>query len=92
MLASGGCEPPGTSTDRGVHTPRSPYLPVLAHATPALDNLLVFRSIHPLYGAFLLVSLATGTPIFFVLVAWGLWHARRAFSLRDLQPVSQSAG
>src|SRR5207253_1265713 len=52
--ASGGCEPPGTSTDRGVHTPRSPYLPVLAHATPALDNLLVFRSIHPLYGAFLL--------------------------------------
>jgi len=43
-------------------------------------------------GGFLLVSFATGTPIFFVLVAWGLWHARRAFSLRDLQPVSQSAG
>jgi superfamily II DNA/RNA helicase len=33
---------------------RSLYVPVLARATPALDNLLVFRSIHPLYGAFLL--------------------------------------
>jgi superfamily II DNA/RNA helicase len=31
-----------------------PYAPVLAHATPELDKLLVFRSAHPLYGAWLL--------------------------------------
>jgi hypothetical protein len=30
---------------------------VLAHATPQLDQVLVFRSIHPLYGAFLLRQL-----------------------------------
>jgi hypothetical protein len=30
---------------------------VLAHPTPELDKLLVFRSIHPLYGAFLLQHL-----------------------------------
>jgi superfamily II DNA/RNA helicase len=34
-------------------------LPVLAHPTPALDRLLVFRSIHPLYGAFLLDQLGS---------------------------------
>jgi Protein of unknown function (DUF3159) len=34
-------------------------------------------------GGFLLVSFATGTPAFFALVAWGLWHARRAFSQED---------
>jgi hypothetical protein len=28
-----------------------------AHATPALDQLLVFRSVHPLYGAFLIQHL-----------------------------------
>jgi superfamily II DNA/RNA helicase len=33
------------------------YAPVLGHPTPALDKLLVFRSIHPLYGAFLLEHL-----------------------------------
>lgn len=33
------------------------YEVVRAHPTPALDNLLVFRSIHPLYGAFLLQHL-----------------------------------
>jgi superfamily II DNA/RNA helicase len=31
-----------------------PYVPELAHATPELDKLLVFRSVHPLYGAYLL--------------------------------------
>jgi superfamily II DNA/RNA helicase len=31
----------------------SPPRVLLAHATPKLDQLLVFRSIHPLYGAFL---------------------------------------
>ncbi|HXG09559.1 MAG TPA: DEAD/DEAH box helicase [Gemmataceae bacterium] len=35
----------------------APYSPVLAHPTPKLDKLLVFRSIHPLYGAFLIDQL-----------------------------------
>lgn len=34
-----------------------PYAAVLAKPTPLLDNLLVFRGIHPLYGAFLLGEL-----------------------------------
>jgi superfamily II DNA/RNA helicase len=34
-----------------------PYSPELAHATPELDKLLVFRSLNPLYGAFLLQHL-----------------------------------
>ncbi|MEX2121615.1 MAG: DEAD/DEAH box helicase [Pirellulales bacterium] len=33
------------------------YSPELARATPALDKLLVFRSVNPLYGAFLLDQL-----------------------------------
>src|SRR5262249_39077148 len=33
------------------------YSPVHATATPALDRLLVFRSVHPLYGAFLIDQL-----------------------------------
>jgi superfamily II DNA/RNA helicase len=38
--------------------PPAPYQPVLAAATPSLDRLLVFRGIHPLYGAFLLDQFA----------------------------------
>jgi superfamily II DNA/RNA helicase len=34
-----------------------PYSPVLATPTPELDKLLVFRSVHPLYGAFLIQQL-----------------------------------
>jgi hypothetical protein len=34
--------------------PPPPFQPTRTVATPALDTLLVFRSIHPLYGAFLL--------------------------------------
>ena len=34
-----------------------PWEPLYAHATPALDKLLVFRSAHPLYGAFLIDQL-----------------------------------
>lgn len=34
-----------------------PYQATLATPTPALDTLLVFRSVHPLYGAFLLQHL-----------------------------------
>jgi superfamily II DNA/RNA helicase len=37
--------------------PPASFQAVLAHPTPALENLLVFRSIHPLYGAFLLEHL-----------------------------------
>lgn len=34
--------------------PPPPYVPLLAHPTPTLDRLLLFRSVHPLYAAFLL--------------------------------------
>jgi superfamily II DNA/RNA helicase len=34
--------------------PPAPFQAVLATPTPALEQLLIFRSIHPLYGAFLL--------------------------------------
>jgi superfamily II DNA/RNA helicase len=37
--------------------PAEPYAAVLATATPALDRLLVFRSVHPLYGAYLIEQL-----------------------------------
>ncbi|MBW3599422.1 MAG: helicase, partial [Planctomycetes bacterium] len=35
----------------------APYQPELAHPTPALDKLLVFRSVNPLYGVFLVNEL-----------------------------------
>jgi superfamily II DNA/RNA helicase len=34
--------------------PPPPYAAVLAHATPKLDQILVFRSVHPLYAVYLL--------------------------------------
>ena len=34
-------------------------------------------------GGFVLVSTVTGPPLVAALVAWGLWHARRAFSRLD---------
>jgi hypothetical protein len=42
-------------------------------------------------GSFLLVSLLTGTPILVLLVFWGLWHARRAFSQVDDVPAEASS-
>jgi hypothetical protein len=36
---------------------REVYRPLLAHPTPELEKLLVFRSVNPLYGAFLLKHL-----------------------------------
>src|SRR5204863_7979820 len=51
---------PLPSGERGDGSPapaeeeRAPYVPVLATPTAELDKLLIFRSIHPLYGAFLL--------------------------------------
>ncbi|MFO0801180.1 MAG: DEAD/DEAH box helicase [Gemmataceae bacterium] len=38
------------------------YVPVTATPTAALDTLLVFRACHPLYGAYLINTLATATP------------------------------
>ena len=35
-------------------------------------------------GGFVVISFLTGTPAFFGLVAWGLWHARRAFARLEL--------
>ena len=35
--------------------------------------------LHGDVGAFVGVSLLTGTPVVVALVAWGIWHARRAF-------------
>jgi hypothetical protein len=34
-------------------------------------------------GGFVVVSLLTGTPILVALVLWGLWHARRTFTVAD---------
>jgi superfamily II DNA/RNA helicase len=39
------------------------YQPVLAHPLPRLDQLLVFKSIQPLYGAFLVDLLGKASPI-----------------------------
>ncbi len=57
---------PGSLRTPVAHAPGSPgndapgspvYVPVLAKPTPELDKLLIFRSIHPLYGAYLLGEL-----------------------------------
>jgi superfamily II DNA/RNA helicase len=52
--------PPAPEADAKPQTPAeapAPYSPVLATPTAKLDNLLVFRSVHPLYGAFLINQL-----------------------------------
>jgi hypothetical protein len=41
-------------------------------------------------GGFVAISFATGTPLFFALVAWGVWHARRSFS--RLEQATTAAG
>ena len=52
-------EPPAPPPESPIGTPPSePYQAVSAEPTPLLDHLLAFRSIHPLYGAFLLPHLA----------------------------------
>jgi hypothetical protein len=40
-------------------------------------------------GGFVLVSVATGTPLFVALVFWGVWHARRMFSRLDSSPAGE---
>jgi len=37
-------------------------------------------------GGFIVVSFATGAPLFVGLVAWGVWHARRTFSRLEFTP------
>jgi hypothetical protein len=37
-------------------------------------------------GGFVLVSFATGMPLFVALVGWGLWHARRTFTRLESAP------
>ncbi len=51
-------EPPKPpEKDQPPPEPTAPYVPMLATPTLALEKLLVFRSIHPLYGAFLVDEL-----------------------------------
>jgi superfamily II DNA/RNA helicase len=68
-LAAGGYvtltpEPPRKPEGDAVKTdaPAEPYGAVLATPTPALDRLLIFRSVHPLYGAFLIDQLGIADP------------------------------
>ncbi len=45
-----------------VEAPSAAYEPEFAHPTPALDRLLVFRSVNPLYGAYLVSQLGIADP------------------------------
>jgi superfamily II DNA/RNA helicase len=61
-LAAGGyvtLDPPPPPAPKEGETPplAQPYVPVRAAPTPALDRLLVFRTAHPLYGAYLIEQL-----------------------------------
>jgi Protein of unknown function (DUF3159) len=49
-------------------------------------GLRLFVLLHTGVGGFVLVSIATGVPALAALVAWGLWHARRAFARLDAAP------
>lgn len=49
--------PPKPQADGSPVPGAESYRPDFANPTPALDKLLVFRSVHPLYGAFLLDQL-----------------------------------
>ena len=52
--------------------------------------LRLFVLLHSGVGGFVLISLVTGFPFLFALVAWGIWHARRVFS--RLEIVTTTAG
>ena len=49
--------PGGKQHEEGAESGREIYQPRFAYPTPDLDNLLVFRSVNPLYGAFLVKHL-----------------------------------
>jgi intracellular septation protein A len=42
-------------------------------------------------GGFVLISIVTGPPLFAALVAWGIWHARRAFTRLEADPAEGRA-
>jgi len=46
--------------------------------------LRLFVLLHDGVGGFVVVSVVTGFPVFAALLAWGLWHARRAFARLDV--------
>ena len=46
----------------------------------ARAGLRLFVLLHSGVGGFVVISLPTGFPFFFMLVVWGIWHARRVFS------------
>jgi hypothetical protein len=50
----------------------------------ARAGLRLYVLLHSGVGGFILISLVTGFPFFFALVAWGIWHARRVFSRLEL--------
>lgn len=52
---------PGAATVVSAAPAKPEYFPLTATPTPALDTLLVFRACHPLYGAYLIDTLATAT-------------------------------
>jgi superfamily II DNA/RNA helicase len=56
--SSGSPRAGGKSAADDAETPRDIYQPILAPPTAEMDTLLVFRSVNPLYGAFLLKHLA----------------------------------
>ncbi|MFL5954278.1 MAG: VC0807 family protein [Gaiellaceae bacterium] len=50
----------------------------------ARGALRLYVLLHSGIGGFVVISLLTGTPLFVLLVAWGIWHARRTFTRLDL--------
>jgi superfamily II DNA/RNA helicase len=56
QTASSG-QAPDQSSSSPAAVPDQHYVPILATPAAALDTLLVFRSVHPLYGAYLIAQL-----------------------------------
>jgi hypothetical protein len=53
--------------------------------------LRLFVLLHSGVGGFVVISLVTGFPVFFALVLWGIWHARRVFSRLDASTADAPA-
>jgi superfamily II DNA/RNA helicase len=64
LAASRSENEPGGAADNASATPQAAQRPPIIGATPTekLDRLLVFRSVHPLYGAFLIDQLGIASP------------------------------
>lgn len=54
--------PPEPAADAPAHEPEAAYEPLFARPEPKLDALLLFRSIHPLYGGYLAEQLEIADP------------------------------